>query len=87
MCALQYLTNLQILFGDPKLDPILNRTILTTKITIFQNKTSNRIVTIDQIIATLKEQFKTEKYVANFNGKNTFFKGFWSPIWRVMDRP
>ena len=35
---INYLSDIQILLGDQKLDPILNRIILTTKTLIFKNK-------------------------------------------------
>ena len=34
----EFVTDVQIILGDPKLDPAINRIILTDKIAIFKNK-------------------------------------------------
>ena len=77
-----YLTDLQILFGDPSYDPILNRIILITKIAIFKDKC--HITTVGQIVSILMKQFQNERYLASIKGKLNYFRGFWSPIWRTM---
>ena len=81
---IDYLTDSQILLEDPRFDPVINRIIITTKICIFKNK-GKRPPTLVQIIATLKNQFKTERFTASCNGKERFFRGFWSPIWGTMN--
>ena len=82
---INYLTDSQILLGDPSLDPVINRIIITTKVSIFKNKGGNPPNLI-QIVNSLKKQFKTERFTAKCNNKERFFRGFWSPIWgKVCD--
>ena len=66
---LDYLSNAQIIFGDPSFDPIFNRIILITKVKIFKNKTKNRRVLLGAIIQTLKYQFHIEKFIATKSGR------------------
>ena len=77
---INYLTDSQILLGDPSLDPVINRIIITTKASIFKNKGGNSPKLI-QILNSLKNQFKAERFTAKCNNKERFFRGFWSPIW------
>ena len=58
--SIEYFTDTQILFGNPRFNPVLNRVILTTKIAILKNKASSQLVTLNQILSILKEQFKLE---------------------------
>ena len=78
---LEYLTDSQILLGEPSFDPVVNRVLITTKMIIFKNKVEMRAPRLAQVIASLKLQFKTEKSIANKNNKEVFFNGFWSPLW------
>ena len=66
---LTYLTDSQILLGDPKLDPILNRILLTTKISIFKNKCEKERVHLCQVKARLLCQFDTEYFIARASGR------------------
>ena len=79
-----YLTDSQILLGDPKLDPILNRILLTTKISIFKNKCKKERVNLCQVKARLLCQFDTEYFIARTSGRLMSFRGLWSPIWHEM---
>ena len=47
---------------------------------IFKNKVGGRPPSLAQVIASLKSQFKTERFIAINNNKDRFFKGFWSPF-------
>ena len=51
---INYLTDSQILLGDPSLDPVINRIIITTKVSIFKNKGGNPPNLI-QILNSLKK--------------------------------
>ena len=77
----EYLTDSQILLGEPSFDPVVNRVLITTKMIIFKNKVEMRAPRLPQVIASLKLQFKTEKSIASNNNKERFFNGFWSPLW------
>ena len=77
----EYLTDIQIIFGDPKFDPVINRLLVTTKMIIFKNKLDGRPPSLAQVIASLKSQFKTERFIASNYNKDRFLRGFWSPIW------
>ena len=57
----EYLTDIQIIFGDPKFDPVINRVLVTTIMIIFKNKVGGRPHRMAQVIASLKSQFKTGK--------------------------
>ena len=81
---LDYLSDAQIVFGDPSFDPIFNRIILITKIEIFNSKSKNRRVLLGAIIQRLKYQFQIEKFIATKNGRLKTFRGFWSPIYLYM---
>ena len=70
-------------FTDPSLDAVINRIIITTKESIFKNKGGNPPKLI-QVINSLKNQFKVERFTAKCNNKERFFRGFWSPIWGKM---
>ena len=83
---LDYLTDVQIIFGDPRLDPILNRIILITKSEIFRKKTRGQRVPLDTIIQKLKHQFQIEFFIATENGRLKSFRGFWSPIYIEMQK-
>ena len=82
----EYLNDSQIILGDPRLDAVVNRILLTTKIAIFQNKEKSKPPTLFQVLSMLKSQFKIEKFNAEKTGKRKFFRGFWAPIWRKMVR-
>ena len=71
----EYLTDIQITFG------VINKILVTTKMIIFKNKGGGRSPRLAQVIASLKSQFKTERFIATNNNKDRFFRGFWSPIW------
>ena len=77
----KYLTDSQILLGEPSFDPVVNRVLITTKMIIFKNKMEMRAPRPPHVIASLKLQFKTEKSIASNNNKVVFFNGFWSPLW------
>ena len=79
-----YLSDSQILLGDPKFDPILNRILLTTKVIIFKNKSKKKKVTLSHIKAKLLYQFHTEHFIARALGRLKSFRGLWSPIWHEM---
>ena len=81
---IDYLTDSQMLLGDPRFDPVINRIIITTKISLFKNK-GKKPPTLAQIIAMLKSQFKIERFTASCNGKERFLRGFWSPIWGTIN--
>ena len=81
---LDYLSDAQIVFGDPSFDPIFNRIILITKIEIFNSKSKNRRVLLGAIIQRLKYQFQIEKFIATKNGRLKTFRVFWSPIYLYM---
>ena len=83
--SIEYLRDSQIILGDPKLDPVINRIILTTKIAIFKNKEKSP-PKINQIIAMLRSQFTIEKFNAEKTNKLKFFRGFWAPIWNSMNK-
>ena len=82
----EYLNDSQIILGDLRLDAVVNRILLTTKIAIFQNKEKSKPPTLFQVLSMLKSQFKIEKFNAEKTGKRKFFRGFWAPIWRKMVR-
>ena len=82
----EYFSDSQIILDDPRLDAVVNRILLTTKIAIFQNKEKSKPPTLIQILAMLKSQFKIEKFNAEKTGKRKFFRVFWAPIWRKMVR-
>ena len=83
---LGYLTHSQIVFGDKNWDEVVNRIIIVTKRVIFYNKRTRSIPSIIQILGTLKKQFEVEKLIAISNNKLCYFRGFWSPIWRQINR-
>ena len=83
---INYLSDIQILLGDQKLDPILNRIILTTKTLIFKNKSKRNRVTLTQLKASLLYQFDTEYFNARAGGRLRSFLGLWSPIMHEMQR-
>ena len=85
MCVLQYLRDSQIILGDPDLDPVINRIILTVKVAIFKNKGKNP-PTLSQKTVMLRSQFRIEKFNAEKSGKLRFFRWFWAPIWCEVNR-
>ena len=83
--SIEYLRDSQIILGDPKFDPVINRIILTTKVAIFKNKEKSP-PKINQIIAMLRSQFTIEKFNAEKTNKLKFFRGFWAPIWNSINK-
>ena len=83
--SIEYLRDSQIILGDPKLDPVINRIILTTKVAIFKNKEKSP-PKINQIIAMLRSQLTIEKFNAEKTNKLKIFRGFWAPIWNSMNK-
>ena len=83
---LEYLTDVQIILGDHKLDPILNRINLITKSEIFRRKNQGYSVPLSSIIQKLKYQFQIELFIATRNGRLKSFRGLWSPIYTEMQR-
>ena len=83
---INYLSDIQILLGDQKLDPILNRIIHTTKTLIFKNKSKRNRVTLTQLKASLLYQFDTEYFNARAGGRLRSFLGLWSQIMHEMQR-
>ena len=83
----EYFRDSQIILGDPKIDPVVNRILLTTKIAIFKNRKQSKLPTLSQVLSMLKSQFKTEKFNAENTGKLRFFRGFWATIWSKMEKP
>ena len=81
--SIEYLRDSQIILGDPKLDLVINRIILTTKVAIFKNKDKTP-PRIGQIITMLRSQFTIEKFNAEKTNTLKFFRGFWAPIWNSM---
>ena len=67
----EYLTDTQIILGEPKFDPVINRIFVTTKLIIFRNKVEGRTPRLTQVIASLKSQFITERYLASNNNKGS----------------
>ena len=47
---LAYLTDVQILFGDPKLDPIVNTIIIMCKYQIFKTKSKNNTIYLKRLL-------------------------------------
>ena len=82
--SIEYLRYSQIILGDPKFDPVINRIILTTKVAIFKNKDKTP-PRIGQIISMLRSQFTIEKFNAEKTNKLNFFRVFWAPIWNSMN--
>ena len=65
---LEYLSDVQIILGDPKFDPIFNRIIILTKSIFFKNKSIRQRVTLNNVIKKLKNQFQVERFLARKNG-------------------
>ena len=84
--SIEYLTDEQILLGRPTSDQVVNRIIMTTKISIFNNKEKGKAPKLCQILNMLREQFNIEKFIAEKNGKNRFFRGFWAPVWWALQQ-
>ena len=82
----EYFRDSQIILGDPKMDAVINRILLTTKIAIFKNREKSKPPTLSQVLSMLKSQFKIEKFNAETTGKLRFFRGFWAPIWNKMEK-
>ena len=82
--SIEYLRDSQIILGDPKLDPVINRIILTTKVAIFKNKDKTP-PRIGQIITMLRSQFTIEKFNAEKTNKLKYLRVFWAPIWNSMN--
>ena len=82
--SIEYLRDSQIILGDPKLDLVINRIILTTKVAIFKNKDKSP-PRIGQIKTMLRSQFTIEKFNAEKTNKLKFLRGFWALIWKSMN--
>ena len=82
----EYFRDSQIILGDPKMDAVINRILLTTKIAIFKNREKSKPPTLCQVLSMLRSQFKIEKFNAETTGKLKFFRGFWAPIWNKMEK-
>ena len=81
---LGYLTDIQILFGDPKLDPIVNKIIIICKYQIFKTKSNNNTISLKKLLYFLKNEGKNEKSIAIFNNQQKRFWGLWAPIWNHL---
>ena len=82
----EYFRDSQIILGDPRIDAVVNRILLTTKIAIFINREQSKPPTLNQVLAMLKSQFRIEKFNAERSDKLRFFRGFWAPIWSKMEK-
>ena len=82
----EYFRDSQIILGDPKMDAVVNRILLTTKIAIFKNREKSKPPTLSQVLSMLRSQFKIERFNAETTGKLRFFRGFWAPIWNKMEK-
>ena len=83
---LAYLTDVQILFGDPKLDPIVNKIIIVCKYQIFKTKSNNNTISLKKLLYNLKNEGKNEKSIAVFNNQQKRFWGLWAPIWNHLKK-
>ena len=81
---LAYLTDVQILFGDPKLDPILNKIIIACKYQIFKAKAKKNTICLKKLLYYLKSESNYEKSIAVCNNQQKRFWGLWAPIWNHL---
>ena len=84
---LGYFTDVQILFGDKKFDPIVNKVIIASKYLIFKQKTKTSAVTFKKLLYFLKSESEIERGIATNNNQLKKFWGLWSPIWKSIKNP
>ena len=84
---LGYFTDVQILFGDKKFDPIVNKVIIASKYLIFKQKTKTSAVTFKKLLYFLKSESEIERGIATNNNQFRRFWGLWSPIWKSIKNP
>ena len=61
----EYLNDSQIILGDPRLDAVVNRILLTTKIAIFQSKEKSKPPTLFQVLSGLSLNMKWRFNIIN----------------------
>ena len=68
------------------MDAVVNRILLTTKISIFKNREQSKPPTMGQVLSMLRSQFKIERFNAETAGKLRFLRSFRAPIWNKMGK-
>ena len=84
---LGYFTDVQILFGDQKVDHIVNKIIIASKYLIFKQKTKTSAVTFQKLLYYLKSESEIKRSIATNNNQFKKFWGLWSPIWKSIKNP